>query len=102
MISYTGTACLATVVCAMALPGHAQSNYPNKPVRLIVGAGPGGSGDLLGRALAHKLSELWGQQVVIDNRPGAGTVMAPHWPPNPRPTATPCSRPMRRIRSIRR
>ncbi len=75
MISYTGTACLAAVVCAMALPGHAQSNYPNKPVRLIVGAGPGGSGDLLGRALAHKLSELWGQQVVIDNRPGAGTVI---------------------------
>ena len=75
MINYTSTACLATVVCAMALPGHAQSNYPNKPVRLIVGAGPGGSGDLLGRALAHKLSELWGQQVVIDNRPGAGTVI---------------------------
>ena len=75
MISYTSTACLAAVVYAMALPGHAQSNYPSKPVRLIVGAGPGGSGDLLGRALAHKLSELWGQQVVIDNRPGAGTVI---------------------------
>ena len=44
-------------------------------MRLIVAAGPGGSGDLLGRALAHKLGELWGQQVVIDNRPGAGTII---------------------------
>ena len=64
------------VVCYLtASQAAAQSNYPNKPVRLIVAAGPGGSGDLLGRALAHKLSELWGQQMVIDNRPGAGTVI---------------------------
>jgi tripartite-type tricarboxylate transporter receptor subunit TctC len=53
----------------------AQPHYPSKPVRLIVGAAPGGSGDLLGRALAQKLTELWGQQIVIDNRPGAGTVI---------------------------
>lgn len=53
----------------------AQSRYPAKPVRLIVAAAPGGSGDLFGRALAQKLTELWGQQVVIDNRPGAGTVI---------------------------
>ncbi len=44
-------------------------------MRLIVAAAPGGSGDLLGRALSQKLTELWGQQVVIDNRPGAGTVI---------------------------
>ena len=59
----------------IAPTASAQSAYPDKPVRLIVGAGPGGSGDLLGRALAQKLTELWGQQVVIDNRPGAGTII---------------------------
>ena len=69
---------LAAITVAALLAGDhaaAQSNYPSKPVRLIVGAAPGGSGDLLGRALAHKLTELWGQQIVIDNRPGAGTVI---------------------------
>ena len=66
---------LAVVCCVATVPAFAQSTYPNKPVRLIVAAGPGGSGDLLGRALAHKLSELWGQQMVIDNRPGAGTII---------------------------
>ena len=68
----------AAIAVAALLAGQhatAQSNYPYEPVRLIVAAGPGGSGDLLGRALAHKLTELWGQQVVIDNRPGAGTVI---------------------------
>ena len=75
MISHAHAASLAVFFCAIAPPAHAQTHYPHKPVRLIVGAGPGGSGDLLGRALAHKLSELWGQQVVIDNRPGAGTVI---------------------------
>jgi tripartite-type tricarboxylate transporter receptor subunit TctC len=58
-------------IAAVAAP----ADYPAKPVRLIVGAAPGGSGDLLGRALAQKLTELWGQQIVIDNRPGAGTVI---------------------------
>ena len=42
--------------------------YPNKPVRLIVPYPPGGSVDFTGRELAQKLSEAWGQQVVLDNR----------------------------------
>jgi tripartite-type tricarboxylate transporter receptor subunit TctC len=67
---FIGAAC-----CLASSHATAQTNYPSKPVRLIVAAGPGGSGDLLGRALAQKLTELWGQQVVIDNRPGAGTVI---------------------------
>jgi tripartite-type tricarboxylate transporter receptor subunit TctC len=69
------TIILGAVCAVTALQANAQSTYPDKPVRLIVGAGPGGSGDLLGRALAQKLTELWGQQVVIDNRPGAGTII---------------------------
>ena len=50
----------------------AQSGYPNKPIRLIVPFPAGGSVDVTSRALAQKLSEQLGQQVVIDNRPGAG------------------------------
>jgi tripartite-type tricarboxylate transporter receptor subunit TctC len=50
---------------------HAQT-YPTKPVRLILPFPPGGPSDILGRALSQKLSEQLGQQVIADNRPGAG------------------------------
>ncbi len=46
--------------------------YPSKPVRLIVPYGAGGPNDTLGRYFAKQLSELWGQQMVVENRPGAG------------------------------
>ena len=59
--------CLMFVGTALA-----QSGYPNKPIRLIVPFPAGGSVDVTSRALAQKLSEQLGQQVVIDNRPGAG------------------------------
>jgi tripartite-type tricarboxylate transporter receptor subunit TctC len=59
------------VVLALAVPfGHAQG-FPEKPVRLIVPFPPGGGTDALGRILAAKLAELWGQQVVVENRAGA-------------------------------
>ncbi|MEK7230982.1 MAG: tripartite tricarboxylate transporter substrate-binding protein [Pseudomonadota bacterium] len=52
----------------------AQS-YPNKAVRVIVPFPAGGSTDIVGRTVAQKLSELWGQPVVVDNRAGGGTVI---------------------------
>ena len=50
-------------------------NYPNKAVRVIVPFPAGGSTDIVGRTVAQKLSELWGQPVVVDNRAGGGTVI---------------------------
>ena len=49
--------------------------YPSKPLRLIIPVPPGGGTDILGRQMARKLGESFGQQVVVDNRPGAGTVI---------------------------
>src|ERR1051325_6551555 len=45
--------------------------YPNKPVRLIVAYPPGGSSDLMARVFGAKLTELWGQQVIVESKPGA-------------------------------
>lgn len=59
---------LATALTATA---HAQ-DYPTRPVRIIVGFAPGGANDIVTRVVALKLTETWGQSIVIDNRGGAG------------------------------
>jgi len=59
------------VVC-----GAAEPVYPSKPVRLLVGFSPGGATDVAARIIAKKLSEGWSQQVIVDNRPGAGGLLA--------------------------
>ncbi len=61
--------CAAFLVAGTAL---AQGAYPNKPVRLIIAFTPGSSTDIVGRAVAAKLAEFWGQPVVAENRVGAG------------------------------
>ena len=64
----------AMAVAAVAHPALAAdaAAFPSKPVRLIVPFTPGGSTDILARAIGQKLSESWRQPVVIENRPGAG------------------------------
>ena len=62
----------AVVVLALAAgAGHAQQLYPNKPIRLIVPFPAGGQTDVVARTVAQKLSDAFGQSVVVDNRPGA-------------------------------
>jgi len=61
---------------AGALPAAAQSDaFPSRNVRLIVPVPPGGSSDGMARILGQRLSETWGQQVLVDNRPGAGEII---------------------------
>jgi len=61
----------AVVLATASWPAIAQ-NYPTKPIRFIVPFTPGGNTDVQGRLIAQKLTEMWGHQVVVDNRAGAG------------------------------
>jgi tripartite-type tricarboxylate transporter receptor subunit TctC len=63
-------AAFAAALVAIAGPVAAQS-FPTKPVRMVVTYPPGGSSDLMGRILAQKLTDLWGQQVIVENKSGA-------------------------------
>jgi tripartite-type tricarboxylate transporter receptor subunit TctC len=68
----------AVSICAEAT-SRAQdkpAGYPTKPIRVIIGIAPGGGLDTMTRLGAQKLSERWGQPVIVDNRPGGGTVVA--------------------------
>jgi len=61
---------------AGAVLAAAPAAYPNKPIRMVVASAPGGSTDTLARTVGNLLTEAWGQQVVHDNRPGAGGIIA--------------------------
>lgn len=60
----------------VSAPAFAQSDYPSRPVRIVVGVGAGSSGDVGTRVLAQKLSQILGQQFIVENKPGAGTSLA--------------------------
>ena len=71
-IAARGFVCASLLACVCAA---AQAQYPNRPIRLVVPYPPGGPTDFVGRAVSAKLTELLGQQIVVDNRPGAATVI---------------------------
>jgi tripartite-type tricarboxylate transporter receptor subunit TctC len=64
-------ALLAASLLSLSLPVQAATAFPNKPIRIIVAYTPAGTTDILARAIGQKMSETWGQPVIIDNRAGA-------------------------------
>jgi len=64
--------CALLVLSAVLAPAVSAQPFPSKPVKLVIPFPPGGSLDNVGRLLAQKISESWGQQVVVENKPGAG------------------------------
>lgn len=67
---------LAMTAAIGAGAAHAQSNYPTKPVHVLVPFAPGGASDFVARIMQNKLTGILGQQIVVDNRPGAAGVLA--------------------------
>jgi tripartite-type tricarboxylate transporter receptor subunit TctC len=61
-----------TAALVVSAAAHAQPSYPTKPVRMVVPFAPGGGVDATARVLSQRFTEMWGQQVIPDNRPGAG------------------------------
>jgi len=62
---------ILALLAALALAGVAHAQYPTKPVRIVVPYPAGGTSDILARSIGQKLQELWGQPVIVDNKPGA-------------------------------
>lgn len=70
-------ACVVLVNLCFCVGAMAQTApFPSKPLRLLIGAPPGGGNDIVGRAMAQKLGDALGQPVVVENRPGAGSMLA--------------------------
>jgi tripartite-type tricarboxylate transporter receptor subunit TctC len=67
--------CIYLALAAFAVPALAQTSYPTRTVRLIVPSSPGGGTDISARILAPQLTQFLGQQVIVENRPGAGTMI---------------------------
>ena len=77
MIEWQMSRRLAAAVVVLGLAGAASAQeYPSRPVRLVMGFGPGGLGDIAGRAIGQVMSQSIGQPVVIENMPGAGGATA--------------------------
>jgi tripartite-type tricarboxylate transporter receptor subunit TctC len=71
----TALTALAGAICGWSADAFAQRDFPTRAVRMVNPYTPGGSVDLVGRAVAGGLAEIWKEQVIVDNRPGAGTMI---------------------------
>ena len=68
--------CVALLLSGLALCfAHAEEVYPSRPIRIIITVAPGGGSDITTRVVGQKLTEAWGQQVVVDNRPGGNGII---------------------------
>ena len=77
-LSGLARAAALAAACMLGAPAQAQSvadKYPDRAIRVIVPYPPGGSVDVLGRVIAQRMQENWGQTVIVENRPGAGTMI---------------------------
>jgi tripartite-type tricarboxylate transporter receptor subunit TctC len=79
----------AALVLGLSCPSLAQSpdtqSYPSQPIHIVVAASPGGVNDILARLVGQKLTERWGQPVVVENKPGAGTILGTEYAARARP-----------------
>jgi tripartite-type tricarboxylate transporter receptor subunit TctC len=71
-----GLGALAVAAMAAATLAYAQADYPNRPIKIVVGFSPGGPSDIVARIVGVKMAELMGQQLVVENRTGAGGLIA--------------------------
>src|SRR6204780_2032841 len=70
---------IALLLGSAIAPASAQSDYPNRPIRLVVGFAAGGGNDIFARLVADKASQILGQSVIVENKPGAGGSLAPEY-----------------------
>src|SRR5215213_9398044 len=67
---------LAAALAGLALPSFSQENYPNKPIRIVVGYSAGGGNDIIVRVMTPELSKGLAQPIIVDNKPGAQSIIA--------------------------
>jgi tripartite-type tricarboxylate transporter receptor subunit TctC len=68
--------CIAVLVAALAVPCFSQDSYPSKPIRIVVGYSAGGGNDIIVRVMQLEMQKGLGQPVIVDNRPGAQSIIA--------------------------
>ena len=90
---YLARLLLLAPMLALAFAAAAQerpAGYPNRAIKIVVPFPAGGPSDVLARMIGQKLTEDWGQPVIVENRPGANTVLAAQQVAKAAPTATRC------------